>query len=234
MDNVDLNVLRQVAAWLEAGQRAVLGTVTRTWGSAPRPVGSVVAVRGDGVIAGSVSGGCIEDDLIEKVRAGRAGAHAHPEIVRYGVERRGGAALRPALRRHAWSWCSSRVERSRHPRAADAARGAASCVAPRARSGDGRGHLSAGRRAAMRCVRRARASSPCTARAGGCCSIGAGQLSQYLAQMAQALDYQVTICDPREEYPAEPEPAGRRAACATCPTTRCSTAAPTAHAPSSR
>ena len=39
MDNVDLNVLRQVAAWLEAGQRCVLATVTRTWGSAPRPVG---------------------------------------------------------------------------------------------------------------------------------------------------------------------------------------------------
>ena len=63
MDNVDLNVLRQVQAWQREGHAVVLGTITRTWGSAPRPVGSVVAVRGDGLIAGSVSGGCIEDDL---------------------------------------------------------------------------------------------------------------------------------------------------------------------------
>src|SRR5204862_76264 len=69
MDNVDLNILRQVVAWRESGHRVVMGTVTRTWGSAPRPVGSVVAVRDDGAIAGSVSGGCIEDDLIERTKA---------------------------------------------------------------------------------------------------------------------------------------------------------------------
>src|SRR4029450_9724844 len=85
MDNVDLSVLKQVVAWCEAGHRAVLGTVTRTWGSAPRPVGSVVAVRGDGLITGSVSGGCIEDDLIAKVREGALALHK-PEVVRYGVD----------------------------------------------------------------------------------------------------------------------------------------------------
>ncbi len=61
MDNVDLSVLKQVLAWRDGGHRVVLGTITRTWGSAPRPIGSVVAVRGDGQICGSVSGGCIED-----------------------------------------------------------------------------------------------------------------------------------------------------------------------------
>ena len=59
MDNVDLNVLRQVSQWLASGHRVVLGTITRTWGSAPRPPGSAVAVRDDGLVAGSVSGGCI-------------------------------------------------------------------------------------------------------------------------------------------------------------------------------
>src|SRR6478752_4518834 len=84
MDNVDLNVLRQVAGWLAEGRGVVLGTITRTWGSAPRPVGSVVAVRDDGQIAGSVSGGCIEDDLIAKVREG-ALTLTKPELLRYGV-----------------------------------------------------------------------------------------------------------------------------------------------------
>ncbi len=84
MDNVDIQVLRQVQQWHEAGQRVVLGTITRTWGSAPRPIGSVVAVRGDGQIAGSVSGGCIEDDLIARIREG-ALALAAPQTVSYGI-----------------------------------------------------------------------------------------------------------------------------------------------------
>src|SRR5262252_7407861 len=65
MDNVDLQVLRQVSQWCGDGRRVVLGTITRTWGSAPRPPGSVVAIRDDGMVTGSVSGGCIEDDLID-------------------------------------------------------------------------------------------------------------------------------------------------------------------------
>ena len=47
-----------------AGKRALLATVVRTWGSSPRPVGSIMALCEDGAVVGSVSGGCIEDDLI--------------------------------------------------------------------------------------------------------------------------------------------------------------------------
>ena len=67
MDNVDLSVLKQALAWRDGGYRVVHGTITRNWGSAPRPIGSSVGVRGDGQICGSDSGGCIEDDLIDKV-----------------------------------------------------------------------------------------------------------------------------------------------------------------------
>ena len=70
MDNLDLSVLRTAAGWRAESRGVVLGTITRTWGSAPRPVGSLVAVRDDGLIAGSVSGGCIEDDLVAQLRAG--------------------------------------------------------------------------------------------------------------------------------------------------------------------
>ena len=206
MDNVDLNVLRQVAAWLEAGQRAVLGTVTRTWGSAPRPVGSVVAVRGDGVIAGSVSGGCIEDDLIEKVRQGALALQGHAEIVRYGV----GAeeAKRFGLP------CGGTMELVLEP------------VTVRSRIPELLTLLAAGKR-----VRReldlATAEVHLSEPDGGdalvlsetrlvsehgprwrLLLIGAGQLTQYLARMAQALDYAVVICDPREEYPDEPDLVG--------------------------
>src|SRR5688572_1437763 len=85
MDNVDLQVLRQVSQWCTDGHRVVLGTITRTWGSAPRPPGSVVAIRDDGLVTGSVSGGCIEDDLIDKAREGVLAAGV-PKVVRYGID----------------------------------------------------------------------------------------------------------------------------------------------------
>ena len=88
MDNVDLQVLRASRRLARARERVVLGTVTRTWGSAPRPVGSLVAINGDGHVAGSVSGGCIEEDLVERVRAGEFGTlpgQGTPRVVRYGV-----------------------------------------------------------------------------------------------------------------------------------------------------
>jgi xanthine dehydrogenase accessory factor len=50
------------------GHRVLLVTVVKTWGSSPRPEGTMLAVRGDGHVVGSVSGGCIENDLVERVR----------------------------------------------------------------------------------------------------------------------------------------------------------------------
>jgi len=51
-------------AWHDSGKGAVLATVIETWGSAPRPVGSQLAISGDGQIAGSVSGGCVEGAVV--------------------------------------------------------------------------------------------------------------------------------------------------------------------------
>jgi len=84
MDNVDAQVLRKAEEWRAAGHHAVLGTVVRTWGSAPRPVGAHVLVRDDGLVVGSVSGGCIEDDLVDKVRGGKVAAE-RPQRVKYGI-----------------------------------------------------------------------------------------------------------------------------------------------------
>jgi xanthine dehydrogenase accessory factor len=66
MDNIDVLVLKALRDWRSAGQHALLATVVRTWGSSPRPVGSMMALREDGRAIGSVSGGCIEDDLIAR------------------------------------------------------------------------------------------------------------------------------------------------------------------------
>lgn len=61
--NIDVLVLRWLRDRRMRNERALLATVVRTWGSSPRPVGSIMALRDDGTVAGSISGGCIEDDL---------------------------------------------------------------------------------------------------------------------------------------------------------------------------
>ncbi len=81
MENLDLTVLRALRDWRCAGKRALLATVVRTWGSSPRPVGSIMALSETGAVVGSVSGGCIEDDLIHRHTSAYTGAPATTEDV---------------------------------------------------------------------------------------------------------------------------------------------------------
>ena len=86
MDSVDLQVLKSCSQWLAEGHRVVLATVVETWGSAPRPAGAMLAVRDDGQVTGSVSGGCVEDDLIERIREQDL-AGDKPELTVYGISK---------------------------------------------------------------------------------------------------------------------------------------------------
>jgi xanthine dehydrogenase accessory factor len=197
MDSVDTQVLKKAAEWVRAGQRAVLGTVVRTWGSAPRPLGALVAIRGDGQIVGSVSGGCIEDDLIDRIRQGGLDLAA-PRRVKYGISAE--EANRFGLP------CGGTLELVLEPLSA-----ASQLEALLERVG-------AGRQTMRRLDLRSGAVS--LDESGGhdtltiddealvsvhgprwrLLVIGAGQLTQYVAEMALALDYEVLICDPRAEY----------------------------------
>ena len=77
------NIPETALAWHRAGRGAALATVVETWGSAPRPVGSQLAIAGDGEIAGSVSGGCVEGAVI--VEAQDALADGKSRIMEFGV-----------------------------------------------------------------------------------------------------------------------------------------------------
>ena len=83
MNSIDMDVIRTALDWQGRGHRVVLGTVVRTWGSAPRPPGSLMIIRDDGQVAGSVSGGCIEDDLIRRVAAGELALRLPESTRRY-------------------------------------------------------------------------------------------------------------------------------------------------------
>jgi xanthine dehydrogenase accessory factor len=92
MESLDLRVLADALAWKRAGHGVSLVTVVQTWGSAPRPPGALLAVRDDGVVSGSVSGGCVEDDLIARAKAalaagGQEAAAAKPALIVYGVNK---------------------------------------------------------------------------------------------------------------------------------------------------
>ncbi|MCU0869210.1 MAG: XdhC family protein [Burkholderiales bacterium] len=197
MDSVDLQVLKSTSAWLHAGHHVVLATVTQTWGSSPRPPGAMLAVRDDGLVAGSVSGGCVEDDLIEKVRD-RSLAVERPQTTIYGISKE--EAQRFGLP------CGGTLELVLEP-VADVASidGVLDSIARHelvARHLDmstGVATLQAATRRDTLAFDGARFVSIHGPR-WRVLLIGAGQLSKYVAQMAQALDYEVVVCDPRDEY----------------------------------
>lgn len=197
MDSVDLQVLKTAHDWVKAGRRVVMVTVVKTWGSAPRPIGALTAIRDDGLVVGSVSGGCVEDDMIARVRSGEL-VQDKPAVTRYGVSAE--EAQRFGLP------CGGTLELVLEPLGATS--GLAELLARIER------HELVARSLDMKSGRVAigPAQWPDQLTFDGATLvtvhgprwrlliIGAGQLSKYLAQMAQALDYQVTVCDPREEY----------------------------------
>jgi xanthine dehydrogenase accessory factor len=205
MDNIDISVLRAAIDWRQEGHRVTLGTIVRTWGSAPRPVGAMVVIRDDGQIVGSVSGGCVEDDLVEKVMAGTI-ARDRPELATYGVK------TEDAQR---WGLpCGGTLQLVFEPVTAESRLVELHAMIARHELAVRELDLSTGR-ATLRSGNRDDTLSfdgkvLCTVHGPRyrLLLIGAGQVSQYLASMAQSLGYQVTVCDPREEYAAGFDVAG--------------------------
>jgi xanthine dehydrogenase accessory factor len=199
MDSIDLEVLHACDQWLRAGWRCEYVTVVRTWGSSPRPEGATMAIRADGVVVGSVSGGCIEDDLIAAVRENGI-VRTAPEVVTYGISADeahrfglpcGGTIqlvvepLGPHSRIEELLALAQRRVLTR--RTLDLASGAVDLDQGRA---DERLRMDGATLVTLHGPRLR------------LLIIGAGQLSQFLAQVAAGLEYQVTVCDPREEYRA--------------------------------
>jgi xanthine dehydrogenase accessory factor len=85
MKSADDEVLTRALEWLNNGYKAHLFTVVQTWGSAPRQPGAILVVREDGHLIGSVSGGCIEDDLAEKARNHQL--PSLPSMMEYGISK---------------------------------------------------------------------------------------------------------------------------------------------------
>lgn len=196
MDSLDLQVLAQARDWFAEGRKVWLVTVIETWGSAPRPPGALLCLRDDGLVVGSVSGGCVEDDLIDRVRHGERVDAASmitygvskEEAARFGLPCGGNLRLVQEPLREA-GWIDELLARAaRHElvaRVLDLSTQQVTLEAAR------RGETFTFDGRVLRAIFGPR---------WRLLVIGAGQLSRVLAQMALPLDFEVTCCDPREEY----------------------------------
>ena len=197
MESIDLEVLKTCSDWIAAGKRCELVTVIKTWGSSPRPEGATLGICDDGHVVGSVSGGCIEDDLIDRVRK-EGITRTQPEIVTYGIT---------ADEAHRFGLpCGGTIQLAIEPLSAESqitelierlSKG--ELVARRVDLQNGAVTLGSAKPGMSLQV----SESALTTIHGPrwrLLIIGAGQLSRFLSQIAVGMDYSVTVCDPREEY----------------------------------
>ena len=195
MQSLDIEVLDHAREWMRADKRVWLVTVTQTFGASPRPPGSLMAMRDDGVVIGSVSGGCIEDDLVARRDQF---SDVKPVLERYGITseeaRRFGLPCGGELE----VVIESTIDIARldelflkisagevFARSVDLQTGAWQFRPATTADTTGRTEQ------AFVCIHGPRWRM---------LIIGASEIARYLAEVAATLDFQVSVCDPREEY----------------------------------
>ena len=193
----DQDVLTTASEWLAQGHEVVLVTVLKTWGSSPRPPGSLMLMRRDATLAGSVSGGCVEEDLLQRYHDNQL-SDVYPTRINYGVNREdagrfglpcGGrlellveqltdtAQLRELL--------DAMQQQQLLTRHVDLQTGQVSLQPASVEQDFVYTNIYVRKVFGPRWT---------------LLLIGAGHLSQYVSQMALMLGYRVIVCDPREEY----------------------------------
>ena len=205
MHSVDHEVMEALLAWLQAGETVHLATVLESYGSSPRPPGSLLVVGPAGATVGSLSGGCVEEALIEDLTTGRR-VVTTPERLDFGLTEDDTAQLGLPCGGH----LHILLERLT-PKAETLEAFTTILTQLEARQGVLR-HIALGE-AEQFTVEAPAAPGPvltvteddATPRLSHRYGpgwqlflIGAGMVSRYLAEMAQALDFRVTVCDPRQ------------------------------------
>lgn len=196
MDSQDLEVLTQAHEWLQTGHRILLVTVVKTWGSSPRPIGALLALRDDGRAVGSISGGCIEDDLMYRLR--KQGMPLNAELVTYGATaeeaRRlglpcGGSmqlVLEPIQEKNSLQEVLKLLNQGK--------------LVSRSLNLDTQKSHVVETSSEQSTVFKDGVLTSIYGPRFRLILIGAGQLSHLLANIALSLDFAVTVCDPRAEY----------------------------------
>jgi len=203
MNTLDYDVLNRALTWQAEGHHLHLFTVVQTWGSSPRLPGALLAVREDGHLVGSVSGGCVEDDLADKARSNNL--PATPSLMEYGVD----YGVDKAEAQRYGIPCGGRLLIFVEPLTQASALQSVLAGLEQRKLVCRSVHLETGE------IRLSEGKPGATAGVEDgwfhnyfgpqwrLLVIGANQLGAMLASYAQPLDFQVLICDPREDIRAE-------------------------------
>ena len=208
MDSINHQVITNLSEWLDQQLDCWLCTIVITWGSSPRPVGSLLACNSKGEVSGSLSGGCVEEELIAKLLSGEQ-ASVGPEKIRFGVKKSESDRLGLP--------CGGRLEVMVEPLLAtknnqDCFRGilealnSRCCIQRNLNIETGAHNIETVERFQPLSIDEHYLTQYFGPRYR-LLLIGAGQIAGYLADMAQSVDFQVLVCDPRpemiEQWPVE-------------------------------
>jgi xanthine dehydrogenase accessory factor len=193
----DQEVLQTAHEWLQHGHEVALVTVLKTWGSSPRPPGSLMVMRRDGIHTGSVSGGCVEEDLVQRYHDQQLSDNYLTQVD-YGVNRAdanrfglpcGGRLEILVENINNINEIKTLINTIQHhrliARRVDLQTGRVTLEAADAEQGFEYSNLT---------VRKVLGPQ------WHMLLIGAGHLSHYVSQVALLLGYRVIVCDPRDEY----------------------------------
>ena len=206
MQSSQQQIISQVDQWLQRNNPVWLCTILKTWGSSPRPIGAMMACTTDGELVGSVSGGCIEEDFITQLQDGSLKSqfdlNGKPFIVQYGKTEEEQARLRlpcggqlhvlleyiepSSANLETFARLISDLEGHKEvSRVVDLSNGNISAT-------DHSNDIAVIIAADMM----THSLSPMYR----LLLLGAGDVAKYVAEMALALEYEVTLCDPRPNY----------------------------------
>ena len=206
MQAVDSEVLSQILKWLQDGQSCWLATVVETWGSSPRPVGSLLGCNGDGQLVGSLSGGCVEDDLLDKLTSGHLAASA-PQFFAYGDNEEDSEKFGLPCGGHLYIVIEPQTPDAvtiEHFQTLNDALRSRTCARREVDLVNGTTQVApVADHAPLQWDAQRQRLTHTYGPSFQLFIIGAGMVSKYLAQMALMLDYEVTVCDPREDLLAD-------------------------------
>jgi xanthine dehydrogenase accessory factor len=206
MQSSQQQIVSFVHHWLENQKPVWLCTILKTWGSSPRPIGAMMACTMDGELVGSISGGCIEEDFLEQLRDGSLKSQydkiGKPFVVKYGVTAEEQARLKLP--------CGGQLHVLLEYIEATAEN---SAVFERLRE-DLENHIKVSRVVNLQTgeiTADGKASAAAVVMDGSSMIhslspmyrlllLGAGDVAKFVAEMALALEYDVTLCDPRPKY----------------------------------
>jgi xanthine dehydrogenase accessory factor len=197
----DLSVLKSALSWLQSGQQVALVTVIKTWGSSPRPPGSLMAMNQQGKYTGSVSGGCVEEELLERFIEQQF--TGRPQVIDFGVDVHQASQLGLPCGGQLSVLVEVLDDKITLKQLVDKLE-VDKLVARRVELDSGKVELLPGE-----AEPEIKVSENYLVKTFGpawhLLIVGNGQIATHLGSMARQLDYQVTICDPREVY-AEDNP----------------------------